>query len=188
MTVDRAFAVHGSVERAKRKKEEKEVHRKRIAVCAPRGKRKRRKKEDESTTVGDRVRRVQTSRERKPAWREKDEQNHLRCTCCAGGSFGPVLKVYQAFLLLLFLLLLLPHIVLVWNPLCTQSPRIVSQGRVAWEGSQGLKVRRGWPRQIFERSRSNPIRVAPRRVSVQPLCKRSRSEPQLSNYWAARLD
>lgn len=26
---------------------------------------------------------------------EKDEENHLRCTCCAGGSFGPVLKVYQ---------------------------------------------------------------------------------------------
>ena len=116
MTVDRAFAVHGSVERAKRKKEEKEVHRKRIAVCAPRGKRKRRKKEDESTTVGDRVRRVQTSRERKPAWREKDEQNHLRCTCCAGGSFGPVLKVYQAFLLLLFLLLLLLLFLLLFFP------------------------------------------------------------------------
>ena len=47
------------------------------------------------------------SRERKPAQREKDEQNHLRCTCCAGGSFGPVLKVYQAFLLLLQLLPLL---------------------------------------------------------------------------------
>lgn len=39
------------------------------------------------------------SRERKPARPEKDEQNHLRCTCCAGGSFDPVLKVYQAFLL-----------------------------------------------------------------------------------------
>lgn len=29
--------------------------------------------------------------------REGDEENHLRCTCCAGGSFGPVLKVYQTF-------------------------------------------------------------------------------------------
>lgn len=29
---------------------------------------------------------------------EKDEENHLRCTCCAGGSFGPVLKVYQTLL------------------------------------------------------------------------------------------
>lgn len=51
--------------------------------------------------MGDRVRRVRAgavrSRERKPARArcEKDEENHLRCTCCAGGSFGPVLKVYQ---------------------------------------------------------------------------------------------
>ena len=29
---------------------------------------------------------------------EKDEENHLRCTCCAGGSFGPVLKVYRTLL------------------------------------------------------------------------------------------
>lgn len=37
---------------------------------------------------------VVRNRERKPA-REKDKENHLRCTCCAGGFFGPVLKVYQ---------------------------------------------------------------------------------------------